>query len=650
MGTMAPHPYKPLKEGEIRVLRLKPGIGDEPLFGTLEHVVLQKATYRAISYAWGEPVFNKSIFTTSQEFPNTTSVFDLIHRSQKIKREESRVSIAAQEFSITTSLFDALHRFRDAKKDIHLWADQICINQSDLEERNAQVAVMAKIYGRAREVSVWLGGPEEHHDAAFAMMDFLAGRWLTSVGELDNSPPLNTIRLIWAGRRDIRFSFEDGLVGFSTIARKRWFDRLWVVQEVLAARSGLHPRHIDHHHSVFYCGHYFTHFSNAVKAMKRFNRIIEDHFLSAFDASKEKRVANVFNNSMFNSTIYPRQEQPLFRAHRFFQILCETSHLKASEPRDRVYALASIANKDEGDKIHVDYAIEMPDLWRLVARFLLKAVMSEEHIVDTGREMQVVLALSATQSDTSEVNSSWSPDYNALTPESHRKRAWYKNEPGISRAGDPRFAAAPTMSQGEEAGVWLWKGAILDKVDRILEGSNVPLLPITFSSPQDLVDPACELVYHYLDCFQFARTVVPSINRPDFKHLFKQGTRQLNLDPYREALGTAFKIARTRILVSVSRDVLNDLCQFPLTEGLSYMDHSRLLACTTKRHLGWVPKQTKVGDQVCLLPGFPAPFIVRQLTDGYNAIVGDAYIHGIYGLISLPGGENKIEVKVMKFK
>jgi hypothetical protein len=38
-----------------------------------------------------------------------------------------------------------------------LWVDAICINQSDLEERNEQVSLMAFIYSRAQTVLVWLG-------------------------------------------------------------------------------------------------------------------------------------------------------------------------------------------------------------------------------------------------------------------------------------------------------------------------------------------------------------------------------------------------------------------------------------------------------------------------------------------------------------
>ena len=37
-----------------------------------------------------------------------------------------------------------------------LWIDAICINQTDIDERNAQVAIMGDIYKEASRVLVWL--------------------------------------------------------------------------------------------------------------------------------------------------------------------------------------------------------------------------------------------------------------------------------------------------------------------------------------------------------------------------------------------------------------------------------------------------------------------------------------------------------------
>jgi hypothetical protein len=47
----------------------------------------------------------------------------------------------------------------------YIWADAICINQSDVEEKTEQVRMMGDIYEAAQIVVIWLG-PEEHSDRA----------------------------------------------------------------------------------------------------------------------------------------------------------------------------------------------------------------------------------------------------------------------------------------------------------------------------------------------------------------------------------------------------------------------------------------------------------------------------------------------------
>jgi hypothetical protein len=42
-----------------------------------------------------------------------------------------------------------------------LWADTICINQTDDQEKSLQVPLIAKIYGQAEEVLIWLGDEAE---------------------------------------------------------------------------------------------------------------------------------------------------------------------------------------------------------------------------------------------------------------------------------------------------------------------------------------------------------------------------------------------------------------------------------------------------------------------------------------------------------
>jgi hypothetical protein len=55
---------------------------------------------------------------------------------------------------ITENLYNGLTRLRPqpGSEPLLLWVDTICINQADVEERNAQVVIMANIYKKAPRV------------------------------------------------------------------------------------------------------------------------------------------------------------------------------------------------------------------------------------------------------------------------------------------------------------------------------------------------------------------------------------------------------------------------------------------------------------------------------------------------------------------
>ncbi|KAH6863056.1 heterokaryon incompatibility protein-domain-containing protein, partial [Alternaria alternata] len=112
----------------IRVLDLAPGTWDEPVNCSLRTVHLDDddPRYEAISYAWGD------------------------HNDRK--------PVICNGYAITTtrSLFEALQRFRHVNTTRTLWADALCINQADGDEKTLQVRLMSYIYTKAVRVLVWL--------------------------------------------------------------------------------------------------------------------------------------------------------------------------------------------------------------------------------------------------------------------------------------------------------------------------------------------------------------------------------------------------------------------------------------------------------------------------------------------------------------
>jgi hypothetical protein len=104
-------PHERLHPRNVRVLRLSSSSKDGPLHACLETVNLDALrpgdAYEAISYAW-----------ISTETPHSIEIEDF------------------GTATITTSLFTALQNFRHQHNERRLWADALCIDQSNLDEKS----------------------------------------------------------------------------------------------------------------------------------------------------------------------------------------------------------------------------------------------------------------------------------------------------------------------------------------------------------------------------------------------------------------------------------------------------------------------------------------------------------------------------------
>ena len=67
------------------------------------------------------------------------------------------IACSGHELRIGRNLFEALSQLRTVPGVKYLWADAICINQDDLQERAKQVRLMGSIFHKARRVHCWLG-------------------------------------------------------------------------------------------------------------------------------------------------------------------------------------------------------------------------------------------------------------------------------------------------------------------------------------------------------------------------------------------------------------------------------------------------------------------------------------------------------------
>lgn len=142
-----PYPdYKPLRSNEIRLPRLLPGVGTEVVQCEFFTVSLDEAPpYETISYVWGEEPQPKKWILVKKEL-----------------------------VTVTINLFRALHRFRQPNGIRWLWADALCINQRNTQEKDCQVALMGKIYTDCYRVLISLD--------ECAWQPFVPERWRIDAG------------------------------------------------------------------------------------------------------------------------------------------------------------------------------------------------------------------------------------------------------------------------------------------------------------------------------------------------------------------------------------------------------------------------------------------------------------------------------------
>ncbi|CAN9157232.1 unnamed protein product [Alternaria alternata] len=197
--------YEPLPQGEfIRVLKLQPGKAEDDIECSLEIIDIgtSKDSYEAISYVWGDSNHTVEVWCNGLQVP------------------------------VTASLANALYNFRHSSEPRLLWADALCINQKDDQEKGHQVKRMGEVYANAKCVLVWLACDTKNvAEDTFALIcevnayfgaSFVKGGERVCDMELFEEPyPISMDQDRWSG--------------VVKLFKLPWFKRVWTVQEAAVA-------------------------------------------------------------------------------------------------------------------------------------------------------------------------------------------------------------------------------------------------------------------------------------------------------------------------------------------------------------------------------------------------------------------------------
>ncbi|KAK6227422.1 heterokaryon incompatibility protein [Colletotrichum tabaci] len=211
--------YDKLPQGRwFRLLHIHPGLADDPLVCDLVTVDLDSSLpYKALSYVWGDPNVLAEITCSGSQRP------------------------------VTVNLFDGLQHLRSPDRVETVWADAICINQGDNDEKAHQVNLMGVIYDRAAEVVVWLGkDPGNLAESAFEGLRTVNAAIQNGTHMIESVVPGAALRMpkgdgsqesssfpVQQRRSNLRDILKTHyLRGIKELFQLAWFTRVWVLQEV----------------------------------------------------------------------------------------------------------------------------------------------------------------------------------------------------------------------------------------------------------------------------------------------------------------------------------------------------------------------------------------------------------------------------------
>jgi hypothetical protein len=311
--------YTPLADNEIRLAVLRPSAD----FDEAIRVDLITATwppplpYEALSYVWGDAAVQSTILIESVGGPS-------------------------QPYSVTTNLGVALRHLRREDRDRPMWIDALCINQSNVEEKEKQISKMDQIYQAAYKVCVWLGPGSDVSDRAMAAVPNI----LLSISH------------------NKRLSDQDWEL-FAHLLRREWFSRRWVVQEIALAKA-----------ATVRCGRKvvsWTDFSDAISMYVSRQASTWSSVATALVASELG--ASTLSSMSDNALRKDGQGNIIERRWPIEDLLGLLPMFQAQVPHDAIYALLSVAS-DSAALPPVDYSKPPAELFTEVFQHIVKSSKS----------------------------------------------------------------------------------------------------------------------------------------------------------------------------------------------------------------------------------------------------------------------------------
>ncbi|KAI1131092.1 heterokaryon incompatibility protein-domain-containing protein [Nemania abortiva] len=568
----------------------------------------------------------------------TAPLFDAISYVSGDKSQTKEIIIDGHRIHVLVNLHDALQHIRKPSDTVVVWADAVCINQSNTKEFGMQVNQMGSIYRQADSVLIWVGQDTEG-DAIIAKnlisdisdhfnKAYSGGGHVKDVPLLPSSSPLLD-HSRWKAAQNFYL--------------RPWFTRVWVLQEVGHAKKAV----------ILYGQERFG-WSPVVQMMlliaERADLAAVEVYLNIgrlVDAFESIWSADFMESCWEDASPYVKDKRALCIKDQgrlttpfkqFSNVLVASSRFLSSDPRDHVYAFLShptaFSKRTHKRIMNADYSLPKSDVFRRIAVTLLNEM----------KRLDILTIVEHTEHPDPEEIPSWVPQwdnrargvafypisgilpyYNAdLQEDMGAVELVHAQEDitGISEAKKALRLHGLVLGSVKAVSGVMHREDFKRKTGEIMEDGGL-------TNP---VERAWELVEaqhfeneRYLDPRQ-AFSLTLATGRDQYwdeaeKDLEKHDSRfraycrqYCNLESGLVSDKKSALDTDDRSFLTLSRTVLQSQTFFMTSDGLYGIGTSKV----------------RVGDVYCVLFGGSTPFILRKCTEpSYYKLIGASYVHGI---------------------
>lgn len=609
--------YDPLPQSPgskvIRVIDLLPTHEAAGITVRMRNVDLNdNPSYEAISYCWGPPVFDMKVMIEGRGF-----------------------------ISITPSLRGVLRQLRHDSEIRTIWADAICINQQDVDERNSQVQLMRDVYRKCTRVIAWLGDSTTPSDIGMAtvprvMKALQAKMEQHDPRELRYLPDAHLVKYKFPQRNSaaLRCLFH--------IFERPWFRRVWIIQELALAPQAL-----------LLCGAQKVQWQDFVTV----TTLCWELFTN--EASVAVRSGRYFALYIIQPTKEEAQQDIL---PNLANLVARSSVAEATDPRDKVFALIGLA-KERGTHAGVlaapDYSLQVEDVYTNFAIENIKTyksldVLSLAHRPTTderhaSREDDILLPswvpnlnktaasdpltrldkiVAPDQEFNQKISAFTATHYSTASPElrNNNKQLVLHGHvvDVITKTGNLMTHRAEdedlvSFSQRVHNTYLSW-----ESISGARSGKRHPVSPS--ADPSDLGEPLLNVYWQVIN---------GGVPDGDFRTDYL-----IPMSPYRVV--SAGQRIKSRNCFQILERVTSWIQEAQDWWRIQWGDHPashlivpgivncRRVGRMKSGRVALVPGGARAGDQVVLLKGGRVPFVLRRKEgEGVYELVGEAYVHGI---------------------